>query len=141
MKLPTVLFMLPGIALVVWGVVITVQEIDFDMHAEEAIATVASVGNGRLSSRNSAPKVIGVYTANNTVYKERLALPVFSTTLGFDINDRVRVMYDERSPEDAKIITQSWDRYLYYVAGIFFGLFGLVLMMFGIMTEKNLSKK
>lgn len=137
MKLPTILFMTVGIVFVLWGAYLTMRQVDFDMHAKETVATVVSVGSGRIGSRNSVPKVIGVYTANNTVYKERLGLPVFSTTLGFDTNDTVRVRYDERSPEDAKIVTQSWDRYLSYVAGVFFALFGLVLIMFGIIAQKN----
>lgn len=137
MKLPTVLFMTIGIAFVVWGAYLTIRQVDFDLHAKETVATVVSVGDGRMSSRNTSVKVIGAYTVNERAYKERLEFPIFASSLGIDTNETVRVMYDERSPDDVKIITQSWDRYLYYVAGIFFALFGLVLMMFGLITEKN----
>ncbi len=130
-----------GIAFVVWGAYLTVRQVDFDLHAKETVATLTSVGSGRIGSRNTAAKAVATYTVNDKVYKERLAFSLFANTLGLETNETVRIMYDERSPEDARIILQSWDVYLYYVAGIFFALFGLVLTMFGLMTEKNLSKK
>lgn len=139
--MPTILFMTIGAALVVCGVFLTVRQVDFDMHAKETVATLTSVGSGRIGSRDTAAKAIAIYTVNDEVYKERLAFPAFANTLGLEANETVRIMYDERSPEHAKIILRSWDVYLYYIVGIFFVLFGLVLTMFGVMTEKNLSKK
>ncbi len=139
--MPTILFMMIGIAFVVWGASLTVRQVDFDLYAKETVATLTSVGSGRIGSRNTAAKAVGTYTVNDKVYKERLAFPAFANTLGLEANETVRIMYDERSPEDARIILQSWDIYLYYVTGIFFALFGLVLVMFSLMTEKNLSKK
>lgn len=137
--MPTILFMTIGIAFVVWGVSVTVRQINFDLHAKETVATLISVGSGRIGSSNTAAKAVATYTVNDEVYKERLAFPAFANTLGLEANETVRIMYDERSPEDARIILQSGDVYLYYVAGIFFVLFGLVLTMFGVMTEKNLK--
>lgn len=141
MKMPTMLFMTIGIAFVVWGASLTVRQIDFDIHAKETVATLVSVGSGRIGSRNTAAKAIATYTVNDKVYKERLAFPAFANTLGLKADETVHIMYDERSPEDARIILQSWDIYLYYIAGIFFMLFGLVLAMFGLMTEKNARKE
>jgi len=139
--MPTILFMTIGTAFVVWGASLTVQQINFDLHAKETVATLTSVGSGRIGSRNTAATAVGTYTVDDKMYRERLAFPAFPNTLGLETNETVRIMYDERSPEDARIILQSWDVYLYYVAGIFFALFGLVLTMFGLMTEKNSSNK
>ncbi len=137
--MPAVLLIIVGIVFVVWGSSLIIRQVDFDMHAKETIATVASVGNDRIGSRNTFAKVIGTYTVGDSIYKERLAFPIFANTLGIRTNDSVRVAYDERSPEDVKIITQSWDKYLYYVSGIFFILLGLMFGMFGILTQKHLS--